>query len=202
MQYYHRKLGRTVTVIQCFDSHWNYYEDEAQTIIKQGLPGIDLVSLPEETASVQPIDESDFSEPPRVVVPTEPPAKPVDPQTTKLIYDRKPTSGYQSFEQFQEINSDLDLDWERVKSSMTFPSERVPNEFGTVSRVEVVKVNINTSSITEIANALPGVGKAAAKKIESRRKDGYKDFEQFQQINKDLNLSELAWEKVKELVEF
>lgn len=189
MKVFHKRLGRVVEVIACFDSHWNYYEDEAQTIIRQGLPGVDLVCdeidvptddsrtiLPTPTENVESVETKVES------------AKPVDPQTTKLIYDRKPSGGYSSFEQFQEINADLDLDWERVRSSMKFP--------------EVVKVNVNTSSITEIANFLPGVGRAAAKKIDARKKDGYKDFEQFQQINKDLNLSELAWEKVKELVEF
>lgn len=189
MKVFHKRLGRVVEVIACFDSHWNYYEDEAQTIVKQGLPGVDLVCdetiIPtDDSRTILPTPEEDI----KPVESELPPAKPVDSQTTKLIYDRKPVGGYQSFEQFQEINADLDLDWERVKSSMTFP--------------EVVKVNVNTSSITEIANALPGVGRAAAKKIDARKKDGYKDFEQFQQINKDLNLSELAWEKVRELVEF
>jgi DNA uptake protein ComE-like DNA-binding protein len=65
-------------------------------------------------------------------------------------------------------------------------------------------INLNTANnVNVVAQKLPGIGKIAAKKLLDRRPEGgYENFLQMVFLNKDLNLDNDAWEKVKELVEF
>lgn len=144
MEYFYKRLGRYVRVVQMFDSHWNYYDttDGTQTI-RHGLPE-DFVYEKSVPLAIEIAAPDPF-----VPLPI--------PVTPKI-----PTPGF------------------------------------------VKTINLNTEkSPAVIALHLPGIGKTWAKKICDRKpKEGYKDFDHFSDVNKDLGLDDTAWQKVKELVEF
>lgn len=149
MEYFYKRLGRYVRVVQMFDSHWNYYDttDGTQTI-RHGLPE-DFVYEKSSNVAIEIAQAASAPVAPQLLT-SHPPAS------------KTPTPGF------------------------------------------VKTINLNTEkSPAVIALHLPGIGKTWAKKICDRKpKDGYKDFEHFCDVNKDFGLDDIAWEKVKELVEF
>ena len=206
MQAFHKTLGRYVEIVpgQMYDTHWNYYDlTHGVTVIRQGIPNVDLFLQQELDNPVLPMEVlggetflntsddwrkiaiTDVAAPSPISDVDNRPITPIDPNHTKIIFERRPLDGYKNFQQFKEINADLDLDWEQAKQSMKFG------------------ININESNTTAIAAALPGIGKQTAKKICDRKPDGgYKDFDHLKSICSDFHLDAEAWEKVRELVEF
>jgi len=60
--------------------------------------------------------------------------------------------------------------------------------------------NINLAGFTAIRQHLPGIGRVAPKTvINNRPSGGYKDFEQFCELNKKLNLN---WDELKPILLF
>lgn len=150
MEYFYKRLGRYVRVVQMFDSHWNYYDttDGTQTI-RHGLPE-DF----SQEKSVTPVI---------VIAPPAPPASPASPVPSEIpvvpktptpgfiktinlntekspavialhlpgigktwakkICDRRPKDGYKDFDHFSDVNKDFGLDdaaWGKVKELVEF----------------------------------------------------------------------------------
>lgn len=143
MKYIYKRIGRTVEIGQMFDSHWNYTDPLDSTgLVRQGEAS-DFVPLAEaEPVAVEP-ELPEIKVVPQIeeVVPTPGFVKLINLNTetspavialhlpgigkiwAKKICDRKSKGGYQDFDHFQKVNSDLNLDeagWEKIKELVEF----------------------------------------------------------------------------------
>jgi len=90
-------------------------------------------------------------------------------------------------------------------TSSTTSSENVVElakpESGTASKPEALA--INAATMQQISASLPGIGKSKAMKIISNRPEsGYRGWDEFYDLNKDLLDSSEAWDAVRRIVNF